>query len=82
MSITIKLADLTVGDLDTIEELSGATIAQIHEGELRARTVAALIFVDQRRTNPEYTFEDALSVRLNDVDIDARPTKARRASST
>lgn len=80
MSLIVKLDDLTIGDLDTVEDISGATLDDIQEGNIRAKTVAALVFVTQRHANPDYTLEDALKVRIADVDVDARPTKASRAS--
>lgn len=80
--ISVRLDDLTIGDLEDIEQLSGATLQDITEGRMNAAAVAALVFVSERREHPEFTIEDARKVRMVDVGIDANPTKARRAKAT
>lgn len=67
--ISIVVDDLTIGDLETIEEIAGEPAGRVFSQDFSAGTLKALIFVAQRRENPDFTLEDAANVRFGDIDL-------------
>lgn len=70
--------DLELGEVMEIEEITGAPLDDIQWGS--ARAMLAMLFVMRRRSNPDYTFEDAKKVKLKefsppDSNGSAPPTK-------
>ena len=65
--ISLDLDDLTLGELEDIEELTGMSIAAIstanQDGTTPTRVLRAMAFVVLRRTIPEVTFEDCRAIR-------------------
>jgi len=58
--MTIDFDLLTLDEVEQIELISGLSIdAIMKRGEPKGRALKAVIFVMARRTNPEYTIEEA-----------------------
>lgn len=56
---------LTLGEVATIEDLSGFGIASLNEGTPQGKFLAALVMVYKRRNGePTYTFNQALGVPM------------------
>ncbi|MGW0523050.1 hypothetical protein [Crossiella sp. NPDC003009] len=64
--LNIRLDDLTVGEIDTIEEVTEAPIDAVGQpGARKGKFLLAVALVVLRRTNPAATLADAASVKLN-----------------
>ena len=64
--MNVDYADLTLGEIETIEELTGKTLDDIVEVKTpRGRLMRALVFVITKRTNPNYTFEETAKLTLD-----------------
>lgn len=76
--LEIDLEDLTVGEIEIIEDVIGGPIDRAFlEGAPKGKALRALGYVVRRRTNPEFTLEDAgnLKIRLAETP-EADPTSA------
>ncbi|MGG7466045.1 hypothetical protein [Plantibacter sp. YIM 135347] len=66
MAINIK--KLTLGEMAKVEELSGLSIDSISDSASpKGLLLAALAFVAKKRTNPEYTWNEAQALTAEDV---------------
>lgn len=63
--LEIDLGDLRVHEIETIEEVIGTSIDNAFvEGAPRGKALRAIGYVIKRRTNPDFTLEDAGNLRL------------------
>jgi hypothetical protein len=63
--MNVDYSDLTLGEIETIEELTGKTLDDIIEVKTpRGRLMRALVFVITKRGNPSYTFEETGKLTL------------------
>lgn len=69
MKLRVDMAELTLGELADAAELLDAPLYEIMQGKGQPRAIAAMICVLQRRTDPGYTLEQALALKMADVDI-------------
>lgn len=59
---------LTLGEVAAVEDLSGISIDAIADtGTPKGRALAALVMVIKNRTNPEFTFNDALNMDMGEA---------------
>lgn len=67
--ITVDLEELTLDDLDVIEEMTGAPFTELGKN-MTAKTLRAMAFVSLRRKHPEVTAEDVgrLKVKVAKTD--------------
>lgn len=67
--MAIDFNTLTLGEVATIEDLSGQSIAQIADGDTpKGKALAALAMVAKRRTGePTFKFNDALLLTLDEA---------------
>lgn len=73
--------DLTLGEVEQIEAITGVPVSQIlAKGGMTGTAVLAFAFVLRRRDDPRFTLEEARSLRWADVDL-AKPAPKRRAPS-
>jgi hypothetical protein len=81
VKINIDLNTLTLGELEFFEEQSGLSIEELAAGKSTAKSTMALICVQERRTNPKYTMDDARALSLADleVEVDSPPPRKSRA---
>ena len=54
---------LTLGEVAAVENLAGVSIAAIEDAPM-GKTIAAFVYVPKRRANLDFTFEDALALKL------------------
>ncbi len=87
MDLSINVNDLTVGEIETIEDLIDASIDSIGDkGARKGKFLRAVALVVLRRDNPEATWEDAGNVRVAMPDTvraegnapSVRPNRAER----
>ncbi len=80
MELTFDPAEVTIGDLETIEDICGKPYEQIDFEKPSAKLIKALIFISQRRVDPKFTLEDATNVKLGEVTTAVNPTPDGGAS--
>jgi hypothetical protein len=69
--LTVDLDHLTVGEIDDIEELCGQSIdAFAKEGSRKGKAMIALGLVTRRRTDPDFTWEQARNLKIK---VDSAP---------
>ena len=65
-SINFNLNDLTIGEIVTIEELTGLPFdAMTDPDKPKGKLLQAIAYIRKRRENPEFTFEMAGDLKLN-----------------
>lgn len=59
---------LTLGEIATVESLSGQPIDAIGDAEApKGKYLAALAFVAKKRHNPDFTFDNALDLGMDEA---------------
>lgn len=72
----IQLTDLTLGELEQFEE-AGGTFEQLASGKFSAAALVALVYVAGKRTDAEFTREQAAAVKFSDLELVGEdPTEA------
>jgi hypothetical protein len=63
--------DLTIGEMEQFEDVVGQTMtsALSDPSNMSAKALKAIVWIVNRRTNPEYTLEDAASVKVSSLDV-------------
>lgn len=56
--------NFTLGEVAAIESLSGQSIAAMATGAPVGKMMAAMAYVIKRRSNPDFTFDDALALNM------------------
>lgn len=56
------LDDLTLGEVEFYEDYTGEGIGEVYDNGLIGKGTAALYTILRRRTNPEFSIEDARKV--------------------
>lgn len=82
MSIRIDVNDLTLGEVEFFEQESGLSLGDLQDGKMTAKAVIALVCLVKRRTEPDFTMDDARKVKLSEFDVTADPTTAEDASAS
>jgi hypothetical protein len=72
---------MTLGEVEEFEELTGIDITRMPERP-PAKALSALIFLQERRKNPQYTIEDARALKISELEVEEPdpPTLAADAS--
>jgi hypothetical protein len=65
--VLIDQASMTFADLADVEEQLGLSLSDLFE-KSQARGMAALVWVTVRRTDPTFTFEQAMAYGPNDLE--------------
>lgn len=79
--LTVDMSDLTLGEMADAGELLGAPLHEVVTGVGQPKAIAAMVCVLQRRTNPGYTLEDALKLRMADIDLVTPETDPGKVSA-
>ena len=70
--LNISLDNLSLRDMVAAEQATGKAFGDLFAGgKPTAEGIAALVYAIQKRTDPDFTFEDAL-----DIEIDQLPSVA------
>ena len=69
MTIDLNPDELTVGEIEDVEELCpGRSITDFgSDGIPQGRLMRAMLFVVVRRTQPDFTFEQARDLKLGEI---------------
>ncbi len=79
MEIILDVGELTIGDVEDIEEICGRPFDELDFDKPSAKLVKAVVYILNRRTNPGFTLDDAREVKLSEVKVkrtEDRPTEA------
>lgn len=64
----MDITNLTLGEVATVEELSGRSLSTLNdEATPKGRVMAALAYVLTLRTDPKYTMRQAEALTMEDV---------------
>lgn len=64
----MDIQNLTLGEIATVERLSGRALADLAEENLpKGELLAALAFVIKKRSDSSYTFEQAQNLTMHDI---------------
>ena len=75
--VTIDIDDLTVGEIEEIEDLLETSFDVLgKEGAKKGKFMRAIAWVSVRRSNPDFTWEQAGAIRIRDITNEERPTSA------
>lgn len=75
--VSFDIDDLTVGEIEEVEELSGSSIDALGTpGEKKGKLLRAIGMVKKKRTDPNFTWEQARDLRAVQVSDDVPPTDA------
>ena len=59
---------LTLGEVEAMEDIVGRDVMrELGQGTPSVKTLLALVYVMKRRTNPEFTLDDARALRITAV---------------
>ncbi|HKE67385.1 MAG TPA: hypothetical protein VKB59_22490 [Micromonosporaceae bacterium] len=67
--LKVDLQDLTLGELDEIDEVLDRPLAELMGGKGQFRAMAAAAWIVKRRTDPAFTLEDARALRMGDMEL-------------
>lgn len=67
--LRVDLDDLTLGELHDLRKLSGVPLEEIMTSDDQTLGLAAIVCVLKRREDPSFTMEDALRVKLSELDM-------------
>ncbi len=69
MRLTIDLDDLTLGDMADLEDVSGLSLSGLNLKKPPLKLMPALVWIQLRRADPSYTYEQARAIKLTDLEV-------------
>lgn len=63
--VPYRLADLSLGELESLEDYVAQPMDEISFGS--AKVMAYLVYLVRRRTDPDYSLDDAKSIKIGSV---------------
>jgi hypothetical protein len=76
MKVRVDPEDLTLGEVDEIEEIAGCALGRIDWEAPPARVTLALVYVYHKRDDPAFTLEAARKVKLSELEYVTPPQLA------
>ena len=73
MKYKIDLEDLTLGEAEEFEELSGITLEQAGGPHPPLKVITTLLYLVNRRENPAFTMEDARAIKISNLAEEQAP---------
>ena len=67
--LRVDMAEVTLGELADVADLLGMSLSDALTGPGQPRALAALAWIVTRRTDSAFTFDDALKLRMADIDM-------------
>ena len=76
-TLEFNLDDLTIGEICEIEELTGQPFDALNDpSKPKGKMLQAMAFISKRRANPDFTFEDAVAIKISLNSDEVGPTSA------
>ena len=69
---------LNLGDVEFFERESGLTMEELAAGRYNTAAVIALIVIQQRRSDPSFTMDDARAIPVSELEIVQDPQAPKR----
>lgn len=66
-SFTLDVEDMTLGELEDLEECADVTIGDLQAGNLPMKAIRVLVWIVARRDDPAATVDDFRDVRLSQI---------------
>jgi hypothetical protein len=66
--LRVDQSDFTLGELTQVEELLGCQLSEAFNAS-QPKAIAALVCVAMRRTDPTFTLDQALALKMKDFDL-------------
>ncbi len=76
--INVSIDDLDLGECEEFESATGIHVAQLEtmKDHLPIKAVTALVWLSERRNNPDFSLEAARKVKISALDFgDENPTE-------
>ena len=74
-TLDIAINDLTIAEVVEIEELTGLPFDAMGDASKpKGKMLQALAFISKRRTNPDFTWEDAGALKIDLANAEPDPT--------
>ncbi len=81
MELSFDLNELTLGDVEDIEEITGVSYSDIEWTKPSIKLMKAMVLVSERRKNPAFTIDDARGVKITEIRVaESNPTDGGDAS--
>jgi len=69
--VELNLNDLTIGEVADLEEVLGISMEAAFAADApRGRVIQALVWINNRREDPTFTFEDAGKLKLSEMNVE------------
>lgn len=81
MSIQINPDDLTLDELEELDELLPGGVSAITSGAIPVRAMRVIAYIVTKRDNPAFTLEDAGKFKLADFDLGDAPGEGDAAAT-
>ncbi len=65
----LDMADLTLGELADVTEMLGVGLQDALQGPKQPLAMAAIAWIIHRRDDPTYTYEQAKTLRMADLEV-------------
>jgi hypothetical protein len=79
MKLDIGFEDLTLGELEEFEDISGVGIEVFgSDNKTPVKALTTLVYLAQRRNDPTFTLEAARALKLSEVEF---PKAGKKAAS-
>ena len=63
--LNVDVSELTIGEIVEIEERTGLPLDALGQADKpKGKILAAIAYVVKRRDNPDFTWEDALAIKI------------------
>ena len=74
-SLVIDPNQLTLAELEEIEDLTGQSSGVLfgNKENMSVKTIRALVYIVKRRDDPTFTYEDAGSLAIGELEVDVAP---------
>ena len=74
-TLNLDVSDLTIAEIVEIEERTGLPLDSLGQADKpKGKMLQALAFVSKRRTNPDFTWEDAGALKITTTTSTPDPT--------
>jgi len=73
--VDIDVNTLKLGEIEFFEKESGLSFEELAQGKVNTAALIALITIQERRTNPSYSMDDARQIEMGSIEVEM-PGKA------
>lgn len=67
--IEIDIDDFEIGEIEDFEALSGVSFDEVLAGKKSTQMLKFLVWIVKRRTNPNFTLEDARKIKMGEFNM-------------